>query len=220
MAERPVFVPTRDASVLVRTRQVSFQFFAGFAPSQKQKSMDSLHVAARRELGIEKILEVSRRSREECGIALSAFNLTFESQIRPRPLSVECAFQGSKIFERGGPFEDLYSATSKEAKTEERLKSSGALIGFRFEGRNWPLEPKTAFYDWLYLSALRRRPDLAEKVLEYSAFTDIEFNPERSVNCQAYSVALFVALSWRGRIEEATSSPEAFLETIRAARGR
>lgn len=214
MAERPVFLPAADGKGFVRTKSVAFQFFSGFAPSQKQKSVDSLHAAARRQLGVEEILEVSRRSRENCGVALSAFNLTFRSPVHPEPISVECAFQGSKVFAGGGPFIDLYGATSKEAKTDERLKNSGNLAAFRYDGKDWPLEPKTAFYDWLYISALKNQPALAQEVLRYSAFTDIEFNPERSINCQAYSVALFVALDRRGLVGEATQSPESFLAKL------
>ena len=62
----------------------------------------------------------------------------------------------------------------------------------------WPLTPKTAFYDWLYVRALRElaRSDgqIDRSLRRYQAFTDIEFNPAKSVNCQARSCALYVAL--------------------------
>ena len=35
-----------------------------------------------------------------------------------------------------------------------------------------------------YINGLRRQPSLTEHLLDYSAFTDIEFNPERSINCR------------------------------------
>jgi hypothetical protein len=41
-------------------------------------------------------------------------------------------------------------------------------------------------------------------------FTDIEFNPEKSVNCQARSCAFFVALEKRDLLDEAMSSFENF----------
>ncbi|MBK6435536.1 MAG: hypothetical protein IPF83_06455, partial [Rhodanobacteraceae bacterium] len=107
--------------------------------------------------------------------------------------------------------------SSREAKGDERIQSSGRLLGFRFFGAEWELEPLTAFYDWLYINALRKQPDLVERVVQYSAFTDIEFNPTRSINCQAYSAALFMSLVNRGLIEYATSSKAAFLETVRSA---
>ena len=67
------------------------------------KSVDSLHAAALKLPGISRVLEVSSKSREELGVALSAFNLTFTTLKHNRTFSVECAYQGSKVFERGGP---------------------------------------------------------------------------------------------------------------------
>ncbi|GGZ37862.1 DarT1-associated NADAR antitoxin family protein [Asticcacaulis endophyticus] len=214
MAERPIFIPVTEGSALVRTKYVDFQWFPGMAASQKQKSVDSLHAAASRLPSISKILEVSSKSRDELGVALSAFNLSFTTIKYKKTFCVECAYQSSKVFERGGPFTDILGMTSLEAKKDERLRSSGRLTGFRFFGTDWALEPQTAFYDWLYINALKKQPSLAEPVLNYSAFTDIEFNPERSINCQAYSVALYVSLYKRHLLDEATSSKEAFLRTV------
>jgi len=214
MAERPIFIPAIEGSALVRTKYVEFKWFSGMAASQKQKSVDSLHEAALGLPGVAKVLEVSSKSREELGVSLSAFNLTFTTVKHNRTFSVECAYQGSKVFERGGPFVDIFGMTSREAKKDERLRSSGRLTRFRFFGADWGLEPQTAFYDWLYINALKKKPEVVEQLLGYSAFTDIEFNPERSINCQAYSVALFISLFQRCLLDEALSSKEAFLQTV------
>jgi len=214
MAERPIFIPTTEGSALVRTKHVDFQWFPGMAASQKQKSVDSLHAAASRLPGISKVLEVSSKSRDEIGVALSAFNLSFTTIKYKQTFCVECAYQSSKVFERGGPFTDILGMTSREAKKDERLRSSGRLTGFRFFGTDWGLEPQTAFYDWLYINALKKQHSMAEQILSYSAFTDIEFNPERSINCQAYSVALYVSLYKRHILDDATSSKEAFLHIV------
>lgn len=70
-------------------------------------------------------------------------------------MPLEMAFQGSKVFAAGGPFTDIYHAKdSRDAKRDPRLKESGPLIGFPFENVNFPLGPKTAFYDWLYINSL------------------------------------------------------------------
>jgi hypothetical protein len=69
-------------------------------------------------------------------------------------LLLEGAFQGSKVFERGGPFTDLYGADVREAKRDPRLKESGRLTGFKFENMCFPREPKTDFYEWRYINAL------------------------------------------------------------------
>lgn len=42
----------------------------------------------------------------------------------------------------------------RDAKRDPRLQASGRLTGFRFNGSSFPLEPKTAFYDWLYINAI------------------------------------------------------------------
>ncbi len=61
MAARPIFIPVAEGPVLVRTKFVEFQWFPGMAPSQRQKSADSLHATALKLPGIKKILEVSSK---------------------------------------------------------------------------------------------------------------------------------------------------------------
>lgn len=53
-----------------------------------------------------------------------------------------------------------------------------------------------------HINALHKRPELAEQVLTYRAFSDIAFNPERSINCQAYAAALYVSLCERGLLTD------------------
>ncbi len=102
----------------------------------------------------------------------------------------------------------------REAKKDERLKTSGRLREFRFYQKIWPLEPKTLFYDWLYINALSNNETIASSILQHDCFTDIEFNHERSINCQAYSAALYVSLSKKGLLEEALKSPSNYTEII------
>lgn len=215
MAIRPVFVPLRSKSAFVREIPVEFKWFAGLAVSQKQKSVASLHEAARSRLGVSEILEISSKSTVPVGISLSAFNLALP--MKGCRVSVEVAYQSGKKFERGGPFLDLLKGTSRDAKADPRLKESGRLIGFALSGEPWPLEPHTAFYDWLYINALAVNPALAKPLLDYSAFTDIEFNPEKSLNCQARSAALYVCLHRENMLKEALSGKEAFLKVLGAS---
>ena len=125
---------------------------------------------------------------------------------------LECAFQASKVFLHGGPFVDLFNASSRAAKSDRRLRESGKLVGFKYFEHEFPLEPKTYFYDWLYASTLCRHDKLVEQVMMFDAFTDIEHNPERSINCQARSVAKVVGLARAGLLADALQSPRAFLE--------
>lgn len=210
MAKRPIFVPLHDGKRYVLERYVDFAWHAGFAKSQKQKSIRALHEMAAREYGVKNPLEVSSKSEDPLGVALSSFNLKFTTQ-RGRTLTVEAAFQGSKVFEHGGPYTDIFKKSPRDAKRDERLLSSGPLVRFSFFGTNWALEPKTAFYDWLYINALLKNPDLVPQVTDRDGFTDIEFNPERSINCQARSVALFCALWHMEKLEFALASTSNFL---------
>lgn len=209
MATRPAFVPLQSQSSMIREVPIDFKWHAGLSASQKQKSVEELHSATRERLGIVKVLEVSTKSKEELGRALSAFNLRM-CLPDGRVTSVEVAYQAAKKFEHGGPYLDLLSGDSRAAKTDERLRNSGRLLAFSYGGEDWPLTPPTAFYDWLYICALMNDQNLATFVLGWEAFTDIEFNPAKSLNCQARSVALYCSMVRAGRLQALMSSPEKF----------
>lgn len=214
MAERPIYLPRKDGPLLVKTEMVSFQWFPGMAISQKQKSIASLHEAAVSRDLCHHPLEISSKSPISTGVALSAFNLGALTQKSRRPFTVETAFQSSKVFELGGPYRDLLHATSREAKKDPRIQESGRLVMFDFFGESWALEPKTAFYDWLYINTLVKNETLVDELVNYDGFTDIEFNPEKSINCQAYSLALFKSLAARDLLAEALTSRENFIEIV------
>lgn len=212
MASRPVFVPDPSHPPFVKEVWIEFPWIPGQALSQVQKCICSFHKAAENQ-GLVPLLEISSKSLSPSGVMLSAFNLRFNTT-SGRNLSVECAFQGSKVFQRGGPFNDLYDVSSSEAKKDERLRNSGELIGFNYLGDEFPVNPPTAFYDWLYLNALYQNPALAKELEEYAGFTDIAFNPQKSLNCQARSAALFVALSRMGEIENVIRDREYYFALI------
>lgn len=214
MAERPVYIPCYTGDLLVETKYIEFTWYPGMAPSQRQKSVVALHESAR-QLGVcSHPLEISSKSLVQLGVKLSAFNLTVETEKHKRTFTVESAFQSSKVFRAGGPYKDLLFGTSRAAKKDPRLKESGELVEFEFFGSRWALEPKTAFYDWLYLNALRKNQWAADELDDYDAFTDIEFNPKKSINCQAYSVALYKSLAGRGLIDDALANKLSFLQII------
>lgn len=213
MALRPVFVPDEQPP-FVKEVPVQFNWVAGMSKSQVQKCVISLHEAAKRR-GIDRILEISSKSTTSLGIKLSAFYLMLTPP-QGQTMSVECAFQGSKVFTGGGPFTDLYTVSSREAKKDVRLRNSGELIGFNFLGENFPTIPRTAFYDWLYLNALVQNPNLARELLRYNAFTDIAFNPQKSINCQARAAALFTALSRMGEVDRVIKDKDYYLKLISA----
>lgn len=218
MAKRPVYLPELAGDVLVRTMYVEFQWYPGMALVQKQKSVASFHKAAL-EAGLKsRLLEISSKSPVELGVLLSAFNLKTITKKYAKVFTVETAYQSSKVFEHGGPYKDLLYGESRSAKTDPRIRASGRLLYFEFFGEKWALEPRTAFYDWLYVNALNQNAAAVEALREFDAFTDIEFNPEKSINCQAYSVALFKSLQARGLIRDAMSDKSAYLEILKKFR--
>ncbi len=184
------------------------------AVSQKQKSILSLHAAAINNNLCTNPLEISSKSENSLGVSLSAFNLKGSTKKRNQPFTVETLYQSSKVFEHGGPYRDLLSGSSRDAKKDDRIKESGRLIAFDLFGEQWPLEPKTAFYDWIYLNTLAKNDHLVEELGQYDAFTDIEFNPKKSINCQAYSVALFRSLTMRSLIRDILGDRAAYFDII------
>lgn len=214
MAARPIFLPQKAGELLVRTEYVDFDWSPGMAVSQKQKSISSLHAAAIHNNLCTQPLEISSKSESPLGVGLSAFNLKGSTRKRDQVFTVETLYQSSKVFEGGGPYRDLLIVSSREAKKDDRLKESGRLIGFDLFGEKWPLDPKTAFYDWVYINTLAKKENLADQLGQYDAFTDIEFNPKKSINCQAYSVALFRALTVRSLISNILGDREAYFEII------
>jgi len=211
MAKRPVFLPLAKAEHLVREVNFDFQWHSGFAPIQKKKNVAALHEAAKKN-GFFPLLEISSKSEEILGQRLSAFSLEVETEIGK--ISLEAAFQGSKVFENGGPFTDIYKKTSREAKKDLRIRDSGKLIGFDYFGTKWPNKPKTAFYDWLYISTLKPHKEYLKRLFVFKGFTDIEFNPKKSINCQARTCALLVSLLRLDALEEAITSQKNFIDII------
>ena len=213
MANRPVYIALEKFPYVQRV-DVEFKFYPGFSATQKVKCIRSLHEEFLKLYPNKSVLEISSKSEIPLGVNLSAFNLQIKIPNSEKSFSVESAFQSSKVFEHGGPFKDLLNKTSREAKKDSRLKNSGALKAFQFFDKTFPLEPKTYFYDWLYINALIRQTELAEEILNYNAFTDIEFNPQKSINCQAKAAAIFVGLSRAGLIDSAVENKENFLKIV------
>ena len=207
MAKRPIFLPYKEYP-FIRELIIEFEWYPGFAKSQAQKSIASQHRAAIAK-GISRILEISSKSFDPLGISLSAFNLKVTPKNGPG-MTVECAFQGSKVFQYSGPYHDLYKVSSIEAKKDPRIRNSGDLVAFNFHGESFPITPVTAFYDWIYMTALSQNPKLSKDLLNFEAFSDIAFNPQKSLNCQARAAALFVALNMCGEIEKALQDKKHF----------
>ena len=184
MAKRPAWSIKND---IVISEDFEFEWSGGFALVQKQKNIKALHDSIIQRYG-ETALEVSSKSTIPLGKDIGAFSLKWGD------IPLENIFQSAKKYEKAGPFTDLLQVSPKEAKQDERHHSSGKLVAFVRDDEVWPLEPKTAFYDYIYLKALTGNYGDELDLSEYEWFTDIEFNPKKSINCQARSAAIYKLL--------------------------
>ena len=220
MAVRPIFIPlagrrSRNPSsgdeyirgALVEVMDIEIQWHGGFAVSQKQKNVIELHRKAEAK-GIAPVLEISTKSNEEIGRRLSAFSLKILANGEMR--SLESVYQSCKVFSQSGQFLFLQDDNPFDAKKQIRQLGVGEIVSFRFEGKDYATEPKNAFYDWLYLRAIAPHEDWLKGRLNYAAYSDIEFTPGKSINCQARAVAEFHALSMRGKTIECAADFEQF----------
>ena len=186
---------------------IDFKYYNGFSIQQKQKSILSMHEEINNKYDGD-ILEISSKSNNELGRKLSAFNLPVE--INGIKTKLENLFQSSKVFSNGGPYRDLLLCSPVKAKKDERLVNSGNLIKFTLNNKDYSIEPKTSFYDYIYCVSLFHQKDLINDLLKYTIFTDIEFNHLKSINCQAQSAAIFVLLYKKGIIKQALTDFEWF----------
>lgn len=194
------------------------------------------------------ILEVSTASTDfETGKALSAINLMYEDTETGRLFSVENWFQAAKVFERNGheygPYPELLKVRTPKRYLNEFLDQKTAahyegdelfqrvqseirgsdLVRFELWGKEFPLVPRSCFYDYLYAKALYqdRNADLAARLCDYRVFTDIMFNPgtgkRRKYNTQARSCAIFVSLTKRGLLDDALFDIDSFIDLVEYA---
>lgn len=184
MAKRPAW-SVNGGNVICK--EFEFKWNSGFTITQKQKNISNFHASIYEDTK-KMALEVSSKGREKLGKKIGAFSLKYNN------IPLENIFQSSKKFEQGGPYKDLLSVSPKKAKQDERIRKSGNVIAFFLDDDEWPIEPKTLFYDYIYVLALIQNYGYDLNMDDYEWFTDIEFNPQKSINCQARSVAIYKLL--------------------------
>ena len=168
--------------------------------------------------GLTSLLEVSTFGENQLGRDLSAFNLLISIENRSHSVSVEAAYQSSKVFEMSGQQEFVLDwKNGAQIKAHLKQFAGEEVVGFCFEDYDWPLYPSSTFYNYLYLRALhqlsKKDDDLIESLRRYSGFTDIAFNPKKSINCQARVCALYVALG-PSRVADILRTRETYLEFV------
>ncbi len=211
MSLRPVFfplLPSNAHSPGVHEVSISFQWYPGLSWQQRQRCVEALHMACLKQYPGSRILEASRFDQSLLGVSLSAFNLCDETGC-----SVEVRYQTSKVFSHEiGPFPQWRHLPPKKCRDAVREASQGhKLIAFVDNGEHWALKPERAYYNWLYCTTLQQNPALALELSDYNAFTDIAFNPQKSLSCQAYALALYRSLDAFQLLDHALRSKATFL---------
>lgn len=249
-ATRPFFCASkRDGQAYIED-EVEFDWHSGMSWQVRQRSSDAMHEAILMKFsqsGLEpnEILEVSTASHDyEVGQALSAMNLIYTDPNTLESYPLENWFQSSKVFikdgEERGPYKGLlnvrlakrYINPHTDKKTVEQFEgdplfekiqseiSGSTMSCFRLSGEDYPLLPRSAFYDYLYVSALcqPKNRNLAERLMNFRVFTDIMFNPgtgkNRKFNTQARSCAIFVSLAKRDKLDVSVDSFDAFVRNV------
>lgn len=198
MATRTYF-SSISSQPFFQEKDVHFVYVPGQSLSQQQKSIRNMHQAISEINPQLKILEISTKSSVPIGNKLSAFNLQISHE--GALANLESVYQSTKVFESGGPFLDLAYKNSLEAKKDLRLRKSGILKGFQFEGYSWQLSQSPNFYDYLYSRGVLEN-NLLSEVASYDVFTDFAYSNiankrvgNKSHNCQARSAAILVSLN-------------------------
>ena len=158
-------------------------------------------------------LEISSRSRDPLGRELSAMNLPAAGDPRGRP--VEAVYQAAKCYGGGGPDAPGCDSGYAAKRRDRERRREGPLSAFEHEGRRWPTETGSAFYDWLWTrSAIARWGiGVVDRLREYDAFSD-QFHRAGALACQAKTAAIVAGMG-RARVLAATESPEAWLRETR-----
>ena len=168
MAIRPLFISTGDMEEPFVKEDISFEWVKGMSYSQKCKRRDSLASEISKLYDIKRWLEISTKSDKEIGIKLSALNLVLNTSTGCD--SVENIYQNSKVFE------------------------DGKITSFKYNDCVFENYPTGMFYDYIYMYAILQNRDLINQFIQYDIFSDIEFNPKKSINTQARAAAIFKTL--------------------------
>ena len=135
---------------MLKQKYYTFEYFGGFALSQKVKCINSLH----KEISLDEtsnILEVSRKSENLIGNLLSAFNLKI--RIKENYYPVECLYQSSKVF-NSIQYKETLTMLPGDAKryVKDKVETNKLILSkFDLFGMEFPLNPPSFFYDYLYI---------------------------------------------------------------------
>lgn len=212
MAKRPVYIITEDVHCYQK-EMIEFVWVPGQALSRQRQNIRNMQAACAERYPGKKMLEISTKSEDPAGVALSGFELILTEK-DGRAVPVEAAFHAGKVFEYGGPFPELKDLPVRKARSDERLTRYGKVIAYEDENGRFPVCSERIYYDWLYVKALHGHPETVRAAVGYEIFTDIAFNPKTMERCQAEAAAIYMSLLRRGQLEEALEDAEHFVAIV------
>lgn len=214
MAKRIYFIAKTSYQGLIVEKTIEYEHFRGESQNQREKSILSMHHAIRAYESGGKILDVSKCSNERLGRDLAGVNLKYRTELGTA-YPVMNIFESAKVFEGGGPYQDLLTEESRAVSQDRRLKGSGRLLGFHFEGEPYSLTPRHYFFDWIYINALYQHKELHEKIIAYDMITDLDYSMNSMFASSARACAYFISLYHADLLEDALTSNESFLKIYR-----
>lgn len=169
MATRPIYISTGNINNPFMEDNINFQWVPGYSYVNKCRRRDSLKREIAKKYDIEKWIEISSISDKDIGKKLSALNLMI-TLTNDNKYSVETIYQNSKIYK------------------------DNAIVGFKFRNTEFENNPYGMYYDYIYMVALYQNKEYHELIKNYYFFTDLFFNPNKSLNTQARAIAIFKTL--------------------------
>ena len=136
----------------------------------KKKAISSIHRKLEKIDGNKLyMLDLDVRSSSELGKKLSSYQISYNGE------KVESIYHSCKIFENGGPYQELAKMLVSKVLNDSRLTCSGNVLDFCYEGEFWG-QDRGFFYDFLYIIAVKDAVinEELKKLLKYDYFTDIE----------------------------------------------
>lgn len=162
-----IYKSTDDIWTPVIEEDIAFSFTYGTYRSTKINNMKVLKKEALDKGYREsELLEISTVSDNKFGNMLSALNLNIKLK-SGREMSVENIYQLSK------------------------KPNKGHIEYFEFGPTRFSNEPKTMYYDYLYMLALYTHKEYWEYLENHKYFTDVFFNSCKQINTQARAAAIF-----------------------------
>jgi len=191
---------------------IEIKWESGLAVSQKRKNILNLHeaICSKYKVPNEVILEVSTKSFQDIGRTVSSMNMKFV--LNDKIYSFESVYQSSKVYIDGilGDIQYLEWIDLDGYEAKKRSKQIALpLKGFVLDNRSFPLEPKTLFFDWLYIQCIDRM-NIFHKIKDYCFFTDIEFSPIKMISTQAQAICKYKDLFERGLVTTFLEKPNEF----------